>query len=291
MFPNLKGKKFLDLSKNSPVSVIDQFENIVILDNKQRIDVNRLLDKGFYDDYIDPASFFNSEKTYQTFSDKIKSIPDEVLASLKDDDTSIVTPYDPEEEKRALMEKARQMTNPANSVSKQVESLKAFMDEDDELNIHLPSNINQESPQTIIKEPVTQPSNLPVNLPVPTVQNSIDQTVQKAVIQSTFIQDDPMITMFKNTKKNTDLRIYFEVISKIPRPDFIEMMEDSYEISIIDYLSDQFTQDILRDPSIIREKVKEEIKKIVYKEKSSSPTPSTTSEKPKRIIRKKVEQK
>lgn len=283
MFPNLKGKKFLDLSKNSPVSVVDQFENIVILDNKQKIDVNRLLDKGFYDDYIDPASFFNSEKTYQTFSDKIRSIPDEVLAKLKDDDTSIVTPYDPEEEKRALLAKAKQMANPANSVSKQIESLKAFMDEDDDLNIHLPNNINQEVAQTIVKEPVTQPSN--INAPVP-----LQQVTQPKV------QDDPMVTMFKNTKKNTDLKISFDVVNKIPRPDFIEMMEDSYEVSIIDYLADQFTQDIIKDPSIIREKIKEEIKKIVYKEKIKKPTPTPTKvltegEKPKRVIRKKVEEK
>jgi hypothetical protein len=43
------------------------------------------------------------------------------------------------------------------------------------------------------------------------------------------------------------------------------MMEDSYNVSIIDYLSSEFTNELLRNPSIIENTIKEEIKKLVYK--------------------------
>ena len=56
--------------------------------------------------------------------------------------------------------------------------------------------------------------------------------------------------MFKNVKRNTEFKINLKVDGKIPRLDFIEMMEDSYEISIIEYLADEFTDNILRNPSI-----------------------------------------
>ena len=42
------------------------------------------------------------------------------------------------------------------------------------------------------------------------------------------------------------------------------MMEDSYDISIIDFLADEFTNKILQNPSLIRESVKSKIKQLVY---------------------------
>jgi uncharacterized Fe-S center protein len=55
-----------------------------------------------------------------------------------------------------------------------------------------------------------------------------------------------------------------DISDKIPRLDFIEMMEDSYEISMIDFLADEFTNKILQNPSLIRESVKNRIKQLVF---------------------------
>ena len=84
----------------------------------------------------------------------------------------------------------------------------------------------------------------------------INQDSNKKQIDHKQEIDDPMINLFKNVKKNTDFKISIEILNKIPRPDFIEMMEDSYEVSIIDYLSDEFTKKIISDPSIIKDKIK-----------------------------------
>ena len=70
--------------------------------------------------------------------------------------------------------------------------------------------------------------------------------------------------MFKRTKRNVDFKINVEISDKIPRLDFIEMMEDSYEISMIDFLAEEFTNKILQDPTHIRETIKSKIKQLVY---------------------------
>jgi hypothetical protein len=78
------------------------------------------------------------------------------------------------------------------------------------------------------------------------------------------IEVDPIISMFKNVKRNTDFKITIDIENKIPRADFIEMMEDSYNTSIIEFLANEFTQNILDNPDYIKDKIINEIKRIVY---------------------------
>ena len=243
MFPDLKDKKFTDISLNESFVVIDQFEDIAILDNKQRVHVNRLLDKNFYEMYIDPSSFFG-DKHYQMFADKIKSIPMESINEMKDDDSAVIQ-YDPEEERRLLEEKARKMYGSVSEQSQnQLDKFKEYLDDDNDI-------------------PVIQPFQSPSIQPQP-------QSIREVSVQPQVIQEDPMKIMFKNIKKNTDLKISFDINDKIPRPDFIEMMEDSYEVSLIEYLADEFTKKILDNPSIIKDKIKEEINNIVYGKKEQT---------------------
>ncbi len=69
--------------------------------------------------------------------------------------------------------------------------------------------------------------------------------------------------MFKNVKRTIDLKIDLEIENKIPRLDFIEMMEDSYEISIIEYLSNEFTKNLLQNPEEIKKMISDKIRKMV----------------------------
>lgn len=254
MFPNLKNRRFIDISTNESFQVKDQFENIAILSNNQRVDVKRLLDSNYYDEQIDPKDFL-SQQSLVSLAEKIKSIPSEALNNIKDDDSPAIIEYDPEEEKRLLMEKAKNMTNPIGALQNQMDKFKDLMDDED--------------------IPVVQPHQESIqpqrDIPAPApVQNTITNKPQ--------IQEDPMVVMFKNIKKNTNFKITLDVENKIPRPDFIEMMEDSYEVSIIDYLSEEFTRKILENPSIIKDKIKEEINKMVYK-KTDKTIPNVPEEK------------
>jgi hypothetical protein len=281
-----KHKKFTDLTTGKVVEVTDHFEDIVILDNKSKIKLNRLLDTGLYDEYIDPRNFFKNEGLVSAFTEKIRQIPTEnikneqekfdplnppVLKNYGDPmrpsfDEPAVLPYDPEEEKKQLMEKARAMMSGRNEkVEKQIDTFKSIIgesDEEEEIDINFP--IEPELNNNNNYNNYTQP--------IPKKESYMQNTV------------DPIIQMFRNAKRNTDFQISFSINNKIPRVDFIEMMEDSYNTSIIDFLAEEFTNEILLNPEILKNRIKEQIKTRVYGLKESEPK----VESPKTSVRKKT---
>ena len=77
-------------------------------------------------------------------------------------------------------------------------------------------------------------------------------------------KEDPIYTMFRGVKRSVEFSLDLKLENKIPRLDFIEMMEDSYEKSIIDFLAEEFTKELLKDPKSLKERIKEKIKEMVY---------------------------
>jgi hypothetical protein len=254
----MKNRKFKDLSNNRVVEVTDQFEDIIILDNKNKIKVNQLLDKRLFEEYVDPTSFLRNDSLISTFAEQIKKIPlDDIRNRIPADDLgfgendlkptmeeSAVLPYHPELEREELLKKAKSMYSSDNTntlIQRQWDTMKNILSEDEDPQAELlPQQINesvQQSPNQIIQNQVKTPTKM-----------------------------DPILEMFKNVKRNTNFKIDFTVENKIPRVDFIEMMEDSYNTSIIDFLAQEFTDDIVRDPSIIKEKIKSKLMDLVYPE-------------------------
>jgi hypothetical protein len=255
----MKNRKFKDLSNDRVVKVTDQFEDIIILDGKNKIRMNQLLDKRLFEEYVDPSSFFNNEGLINSFAEQIKKIPlddwnnripaEEMGYENKDlypnMNESAVVPYDPEIEKQELLRKAQTVYNMGNTndlLQKQKESLRDILEEDDE-----------------ISQTITNTQNISVTSQQVRMENIQQETIQEKKM-------DPILEMFKNVKRNTSFKIEFTVENKIPRVDFIEMMEDSYNTSIIDFLAQEFTDDILRDPTIIKERIKKKLTDLVYPE-------------------------
>lgn len=255
----MKGRQFIDLSTNKIVKVIDSFEDIAILEGNAKIRASRLLDGNFFEPYIDPNTFFKTDDLLNDFANRIKQIP---VEHVRDDEKTIsvnnfeiqndlaVLPYDPEEEARELM---RRYNIPQQNmdVLKQNEAFsKLLTDEPVQITVNRDQSINELS----------------------------DGKVQQIVVERT---DDPIIMMFKNCKRTLEFKLDLSVNEKIPRTDFIEMMEDSYSTSIIDYLSEEFTNKLLNDPSEIKRRIKDEIMKKVYpNKKPSTKITKPTSRKP-----------
>lgn len=242
MYPVLKDKRFVDQNGNI-ITVADQFDDVAVLSTGNRISINRLLDKTYYDEYIDPKTFFGD--TYNVFAEKIKSIPMEDLDKIKEEsiDSPAIMTVDPDEERREMEEKARRMSvNPNVEAQKQIEKMREILGDDDDL----PAVVN-----------------------IPEVNNNINEPpVQRIVAPSVQSVIDPITTMFKNVKRNKDFNFTISIDEKIPRLDFIEMMEDSYEASIIDFLADEFTQKILSNPNYIKSIIVNGIKDLVYPNKT-----------------------
>lgn len=253
---NLANKVFKNNKTGDTIRVIDSFENIAILENKQKIDVRTLMDSNQYTEQIDPQSFFNNQNAYDSLVNKIKSMPTEHIQDDPQDisqnlsnsyvsdsvmpttNESAIVMSSEEDERAELMKKYGVVDN-SNDIQRQNEAFSKLLDEEE-----LPT------------KPVS------IKLKTQEVQRfEVNREPQNQVVN---VVEDPIITMFRKTKRNVEFKINIEVSNKIPRLDFIEMMEDSYEISMIDFLADEFTNKILQDPTIIKETIKNKIKQLVY---------------------------
>ena len=280
----MNGKKFRDNRTGEVVKVIDAFENIAILENKQKIDVRRLTDTNYFTEEIDPASFFNNQGAYNNLAEKIKNIPTDNIIdedgpvnksngqSVDYSDTSYNPPLDNnsavivsslDDEREELARKYGINSNNTQAVVKQNEAFAQILGDE---------NVN-ELPVQVVK------------------QNTVYNDVQKVEVRRdeegevvkrpVAKQEDPIHVMFRNAKKVVEFNLDLRLINKIPRLDFIEMMEDSYEKSIIDFLATEITNDLLKNPDNLKFQVFEKIKEMVYNRKPvRKPTVKKTTTKP-----------
>lgn len=270
----MNGKKFRDNRTGEVVKVIDAFENIAILENKQKVDVRRLNDPNYFTEEIDPASFFNNQGAYNNLAEKIKNIP---TNNLVDDGPVSVTPtanYESvsynrptdndsaiivsslDDEREELARKYGVNLDNTQAVVKQNEAFAQILGEEgaDELPV-IP-----QAPVYRTDDPVQR---------VEVKRDDEGEVVQRPIAK----QEDPIHIMFRNAKKVVEFDLDLKLVNKIPRLDFIEMMEDSYEKSIIDFLASEIANDLLKDPQNLKFQISEKIKEMVYNRKPVRKTP------------------
>lgn len=250
---DLSNKTFKDNKTGEIVKVIGSFENIAILENKQKVDVQRLMDINLYSEQIDPTNFFNNQGAYNILAEKIKSIPAD---KIRDDVSGEVSvSVDGGGFKPATNESAVMMGNEDDERAELARKYGASID-----NVSSTNKQNQAFAKILGEEEEVQ--RVEINRDEPKV---VEQRQPQQIQQPQQVQvEDPIIAMFKNVKKGIDFKMNLEISNKIPRIDFIEMMEDSYETSIIDFLADDFTNKLLSNPESIKKMISDRIKQIVY---------------------------
>jgi len=264
-------KMFKNRVTGDTFKIIDVYQNIAITDKKEKINTSILSNEklfsplssqstpmnestSFKDDFVDPNKFFNSQNVYNQFAEKIKNIP---LDKLPEDDRptnfdnspvnstyrdlglstneSAIIMSDPEDEVEELKRKYG-ATTVDDSIRRQSDAFSKLLSDE-------PPVVQVSAPRT------NQDMNSTVSEPEPPIQR-IDAL-------------DPVYSMFRNVKRNVDFNIDLKIEGKIPRLDFIEMMEDSYEVSIIDFLAQEFAENLLKDPKMVKNKIKNEIKRLL----------------------------
>ncbi len=253
---SLANKSFRNNRTGDIVRVIDSFENIAILENKQKIDARTLMDSNQYTEQIDPGSFFNNQGAYNILAEKIKNIPTQ---NIRDEDGA--TPV--------VVNSSNSNFGPATN-----ESAIVMSSEDDERvelarKYGVSSNKNDLERQNqafakLLGEEDSDVQKIEVQRdnPEPQVVKSQNKVYSEPVVQRVEVED-PIIKMFKGVKRNVDFNISIDINNKIPRLDFIEMMEDSYETSIIEFLSDEFTKEIVNNPEKIKSIISDKIKSML----------------------------
>jgi len=247
---SISNKTYKNNRTGEMIRVIDAFEDIAILENKGKEKVSNLLNPDLYTEQIDVSNFFNTQGAYNVLAEKIKNIP---VDQIKDEPGAEImvnvdgnSQFRPqinesaiiqvsEEDERAELARKYGVVNPQDDIERQNQAFNKLL--------------NPES-----EEPV---QTIQVNRETTQVQE------QRPIVQHQVVED-PIITMFKNVKRSKDFSISLEIKNKIPRPDFIEMMEDSYNTSIIDFLAAEFTDNLLRNPQMIEDMIRQKIKEVVY---------------------------
>ena len=263
-------KTFKNRVTGDVFTIIDVYQNIAITSDKEKINTNILsndkifipinnnLNESKVDDFVDPKKFFSTQETYNAFAEKIKQIsldkvPEdnlEIKLPTSGDESAIII-SDTEDEIEELKRKYG-ATNIDDSLKKQNDAFSRILNDSEEQQIETPN--------------VTFSKN---------ITTSQDQPVSRFEVE----REDPILIIFKNVKRNLDFSINIDIVGKIPRLDFIEMMEDSYENSIIEYLAQEFTNNILSDPSYIRSRIISEIKSMIDKKNQLSSEKNNKNEK------------
>jgi len=263
---SLANKSFKNNLTGEIVTVIDSFENIAILENKQKLNVTALMNPALYTEEIDPMSFFNNQGAYNILAEKIKNIPQDQIGDDNgemnvsgvnridiprgvDQEESLITMSSEEDEKAALVAKYGIVNPPVESLQRQNEAFAKILGEDSESDLPRVPQYQQEVQEQVTRVEVNREEKVEYVQPVQRVE-----------------VEDPIIKMFKGVKRIVEFNINLDIKNKIPRLDFIEMMEDSYETSIIDFLADEFTNELLKNPATIKDMIKSKIKNLVYGE-------------------------
>ena len=263
---SLANKSFKNNLTGEIVTVIDSFENIAILENKQKLNVTALMNPALYTEEIDPMSFFNNQGAYNVLAEKIKNIPQDQIGDDNgemnvagvnridiprgiEQEESLITMSSEEDEKAALAAKYGIVNPPVESIQRQNEAFAKILGEESESELPQVPQYQQPVQEVVQRVEVNRE-----------VQEEYIQPVQRVEVE------DPIVRMFKGVKRIVDFNISLDIKNKIPRLDFIEMMEDSYETSIIDFLAEEFTNELLRNPDTIKDMIKSKIHTLVYGE-------------------------
>lgn len=305
---NLRDKSFKNNLTGEIVKVLDSFEDIAILEDKSRVDARHLVNPGLFTeistqpiqsfnesifnpievDEVKPENFFSNQGAYNSLADKIKNIPQHLIKDDPNAGQAFVRIEDPEgnptttafdnavrvptnesaiiqvnpEDERAALAAKYGVVNTAESINKQNEAFSRLLGEDtppdEEVQV---IQVNRDEVVPTLNDEVAK-------------QNWNNEQIK--VVQP--IIEDPIIRMFRGVKRSLDFNVSINIDNKIPRVDFIEMMEDSYETSIIDFLADEFTNNIVSNPGMIKEMIKTRINEVVYgkQEVNSQITDSVT---------------
>ena len=237
---NLLNKSFKDNITGETVVVNDIDGSIVTLNNGEKVISSRMLDSNYYEEVVDPIAFFQNESNIlmDTIMERVKTIKTD---NLIDDNTitnsisSINNGFSPSTNESAIIQISEE--------EERAELLRKY-------------NITQQPKTTSVEELLGESTN--------STQKVVNQPfVNQPVVTQQVVTEDPILFIFKNSKRKLDFKMNFSIEEKIPRIDFIEMMEDSYNTSIIDYLAEEFTNKLLNDPSVIKNLIKEKIESLV----------------------------
>src|SRR5574344_584749 len=277
---NLKGKRYKSVATGEIFAVETNSDDIVYMKNDNDVIIN-----------ITPNDLFNTEifsaiddYGYSVNKDEIM---DEKSPIFETNQPSFQAPSLNEDSKidaESFLKNNIMTTNLASQLKSVVEHIDpntirddtraslTINDEDDDsivvnaVNNDMIEEIDLEKEKEEIAEKYKNVYSVPIkkNEVVINVDNNIENSVTSTSNINDNVKNNPIVDMFKSVKRTVDFSVELHISNKIPQPSFIKMWEENYNDSIIDYLTNNISQDLLNNPQQVKEIVKDGIMKVVY---------------------------
>lgn len=286
---NIIGKLFKDRNTGQRVQVLNVEDGIAYMSNEQRVAVDRI--SNFFLPDTGGHSVVNENVMNNMASEPVvnfnnNSIAASLMNQIKNIDTSRMSDNVPDRPSVTIVESVDEKGSAQRAIQSQVgvkgsAVVQAGSPEDEAAEIqrkfverqlrsqnkHLSEvELEQQVNAMLEKKPASQPNQTnTAQSPQPA-----QQTGQSVTSQSTYQPqnnnhvENPIITIFKGAKRKNSFKMDVSIEGLIPREDFIEMMEENYELSIIEFFADEFTNKLLADPTSIRNQIIEKLREKVY---------------------------
>jgi hypothetical protein len=284
---SLIGKKFVD-TNGMISSVKDVFENIAVFENGKRVNTKLLTDNQYFTevpsgprkdynilkqpieqisvnrDVIDPDTFLKSRNyTIPMISEdayKIQSRTEGGSDYYNNQNTAESNPYIQQNEmsdeeilankyRNIETDRDRQVMQQANRAKQDQKINKAL--EEEGIKIEIPT-------RELLEEQAARGT---TSIQVDPVTSHHNNNTQNNNAPNTFM--DPAIAFLKRGKMDTNFSVNIPINTKIPNINYIRMIEESSDISVIGYLANEIADNILRDPDSLRERISIELKKLI----------------------------
>lgn len=287
---NVINREFKEVGTGEIFKIIDVYQNIAVTNNRDRVDVKRLLDTKYYipigsgyvaesidnrqkvnihtEDYVDPETFLSGKSTLESMiANQIKSLstdnlPDDVPVSIPSNSNMIPSInesaiiIDDGYDEAAELAKKYGASHVSESIRSQNAKFANLLDPEE-----FPEILQPQSPQVDTQGSISDNK-----------RQSYDQRTNPSVSPTQHIMvDDPITSIFRGVKRSVDFSLDLKLKNKLPRLDFIEMMEDSYQVSIIDFLAEEFADEFLKNPNLLKKMISDEIRSIVYSKELKTP--------------------
>lgn len=285
---DLIGRSFKN-GRGEILTVIDVDSDIAILADDQRISINRLLDDKHYrpagrvtvpitskanenasfNSDQAPDIFGNSNNRYGNLLNQIRNQVDKnpfgmesgsdhsltsfrmveptvelgnTEMSFNNDENSI------EEAKRRMIENQKRLRE---SIEKQSQSVSKYLD-DEAVQPNLPTYEEADRTVSLVE-----------------YDNNNRQVESANINESSFLRkDNPAYQMFRNVKRSVPFKMNLELSKLLPKKEFIQMWEESYEISMIEYLAEEFLRELLNNPENLKIQIISKMNEQIFPKKS-----------------------
>jgi hypothetical protein len=256
---NIQGKTYKRSLDGKTVTVTGVEGDIAILENNTKVNIDTLLNSGEFIETPNVDLFSQNNNGFMnSIFNSVKNIPDNILSNIRDNvDNSLSVRAEGvvENHNAAVADVYNRASNDIND-PRQAEELRKKA-------IELQRKAMEETKrQTELINSSYLEEGEGVNTPEFKEVSIKEQSPQSP--QKTISNDNPMSVMFKGFKRVKEFKCKIEISEMIPNYELIKMFEDGYEMSIIDFLTDEILNKVASDPNLLRKEIKKNLEMAVY---------------------------